>query len=113
MLVYIPGYVVYRFKHKYIWAIVEKHSIWLAYVSRGSLSYPNDYLMEAAKALNVEFHKMHGNFISIEKKIFTNLDSKALAYIRLRELNRKISFDKCKRSLATKYQNLQIHRNKH
>lgn len=85
MLVYIAGYVAYRFKHKYNLddptKILNRNKTpaLLEFVSRWNLLYQNDGLLETTKALVVEFYKMYGIFTSSEKKMFTNRTNKTLA----------------------------------
>nr|CAH7721228.1 unnamed protein product [Callosobruchus chinensis] len=128
-LKYITGYVAYQFKNKYELGIPTKkidiNSVpdWLQTISRGSLLYPNEQLWEVAKTMEEEFYKMHGKSLSKNKSIFHELANQTLSklknnsvafevilclsrthtYIRLRELNRKISFyNNCKKKLDKK-----------
>lgn len=100
---------------------------WILHISRGSLLYPNTELINAAKTLEEVFHEMHGDFLSKEKYIFNSLADKTLeriteklprevilclsrtrTYIRLREINRKISFYNYKKKYdrkISKYKN--------
>lgn len=131
-LKYIAGFVAYKFKNKYDLGIPTKeldHSNvpdWLEQVSRGSLLYPSNELWRVALTLESEFHEMHGSTLSKEKNIFTTLAEKTKnklrdttvpfevisyfcrtrTYIRLRDLNRKISFQNCKRKLDKKMSKL-------
>jgi hypothetical protein len=96
---------------------------WLQFISRGNLLQPNDNLFQAALVFEKEFQSMHGNGLSNERFIFRKLSEKTIAhltnntdlpyeviaclsktrtYIRLRELNRKISFENCRRKLNNK-----------
>lgn len=128
MLMYEAGYVAYRFKDKYNLGVATKKLSgnkapdWLQYISRGSLLYPNDNLLLAAKILDSEFHSFHGTTLSSEKKIFTKLTDRTLSllgkisvpyevllclsrnrtYIRICDINRKISYENCKRKLDKK-----------
>lgn len=109
----------------------NKATDWIQTVSRGSLSHPNDKLWEVALKLECEFHKMHGNSLSKEKKIFKKLAARTMSeikttsvpnevvmyfartrtYIRLRDLNRKISFTNAQRNLDKRCLNLPSLRN--
>lgn len=106
------------------WVIACKNSTqeWLNFISRGHLLSPSNEMMEAAVALEEEFIKMHGTSLSNDKYIFKRLAEKITdklgtthipsevifclarvrTYIRLRDLNRRISFENCKRQLNKK-----------
>lgn len=129
-LQYIAGYVAYKFRNKYSLetpvpsfdSLSEPVPDWLCFMSRGGLLKPNTKLFETAKILDCEFIKMRGNGLSEEKRIFKNLAEKTMSkltstsipfevvlclsrtrtYIKLRDLNRKISFMNCKRQLNQK-----------
>lgn len=83
--------------------------------------YPNENMIKLARVLNTEFENFHSTTFSTEDMIFNKLaDSVATqlnfdipyeiihclartrTYIRLRELNKKISFENCKRRLNKK-----------
>lgn len=87
--------------------------------------HPNDDLIEVTKILESEFNKMHGNSLSDEKQLFTTLCNRTIlklnnnlrqsvpnevvlclartrTYIRLRDINRKISLENCRRKLDRK-----------
>lgn len=100
---------------------MNKAPDWIQAVSIGSLFHPNDELWEVALKLESEFHKMHGNSLSKEENIFKKLAditmsqiktsvpyevvlyfSRTRTYIRLRDLNRKISFKNAQRKLDKK-----------
>lgn len=94
-------------------------SDWLSTISRGSLLYPNEELCNLAKILETEFFHMHGTSLSKESNIFQKLAQKTInqlpnatvafeeilclsrtrTYIRLKELNRKISLNNFQRKL--------------
>jgi hypothetical protein len=127
---YIAGYVAYRFRNKYNlgnstnyhYSETEPIPDWFNFISRSGLLQPNSDLFELAKILDSEFQKMHGNSLCGEKRIFKTLVEKTVSqigstsvpfevilclsrtrtYIRLRNLNRKISFSNCKRQLNQK-----------
>lgn len=90
---------------------------------RGLLLHPHDSLFEASQKMETEFFAMHGNSLSKEKHIIRTLAERTMAkldktkiiplevilylsrtrtYIRLRDLNRKISFQNCQRKLDKK-----------
>lgn len=91
-------------------------------ISRGSLLHPNAELWEVAQVLESEFYKMHGISLSKDKQIFHDLAHRTIArlqntsvplevilclsrtrtYIRLRDLNRKISSSNCQKRLDKK-----------
>lgn len=95
---------------------------WLEILSRGSLLNPTQELWEVAKKMETEFYQMNGSSLSKEKKNFHHLAEKTLAslpntsvpfevilcmsrtriYIRLRDINRKISFQNCQKKLDKK-----------
>lgn len=124
---YITGYVAHRFRDKYDLGTptrqMEKENMpdWIQHISWGSLLYPNDALLNAAKVMEEIFHDMHGNFLSKEKNIFNLLAEKTLGrlkdelprevilclvrtrtYIRLPEINKTISADNRRRRSARK-----------
>nr|CAH7759844.1 unnamed protein product [Callosobruchus chinensis] len=127
-LKYVAGFVAYKFKHKYNLGSptesYERHAEpdWLQTISRGSLLYPNEEMWKATLALESSFHSMHGSSLSKETKIFQKLTqntfsqledstipfevilclSRTRTYIRLREMNKKISFSNCQRKLDKK-----------
>ncbi|CAH1955417.1 unnamed protein product [Acanthoscelides obtectus] len=127
-LKYVAGFVAYKFKHKYNLGnptnTFERNiePDWLQTISRGSLLYPNDELYEATLKLESVFYTMHGSSLSKENQIFHKLAQNTLnqlkntsiqfevllclsstrTYIRLRDMNRKISFNKCQRTLEKK-----------
>lgn len=126
---YVAGYVAYKYRHRYTLGIptskldTTKAPEWLTVVSQGSLLYPNDDLLQAALVLENEFFAMHGSSLSKDKGIFHKLADRTVAklknsniiphevlmclsrtrtYIRLRDLNRKISFDNCQKKIGKK-----------
>lgn len=131
-LKFIAGYVAYRFKDKYPNLNLGTHTKrlvqtnrapdWIEFISRGHLIYPNEELIQLAYLTESEFQKFHNNFFSKEKNIFNKLLEKiknasvsnkfpdeiilclvrTRTYIRLRHLNKKISFENCKRKLQKK-----------
>ncbi|CAH1989757.1 unnamed protein product [Acanthoscelides obtectus] len=127
-LKYVAGFVAYKFKHKYNLGnptnTFERNiePDWLETISRGSLLYPNDELYEATLKLESVFYTMHGSSLSKENQIFHKLAQNTLnqlkntsipfevllclsrtrTYIRLRDMNRKISFNNCQRTLEKK-----------
>lgn len=90
--------------------------------SRGNLLQPNESLLQATKILESEFNIMHGTSLSSGKYLFKKLAERTISklpgntipyevilclsrtrtYIRLRDLNRKISFENCKKRLEKK-----------
>lgn len=92
------------------------------FISRGGLLNPTDEMLKAAEVLNLEFNNMHGTSLSKEKHIFKTLADKTVAklddcdipyeviltlsrvrtYIRLREINKRISFENCRKRLEKK-----------
>nr|CAH7725046.1 unnamed protein product [Callosobruchus chinensis] len=126
---YVAGYVAYRFRNKYPtlgiptkdFTTSEGHQ-WLDILSRGALLSPTEELWEVTKMMETIFYQMNGSSLCKEKKIFHNLAQKTLAslpdtsvpfdvilcmcrtrvYIRLRDINRKISFQNCQRRLDRK-----------
>lgn len=128
-LKYIAGYVAFKFKNKYPTLGVPTKQLnvletppWLQMLSRGSLLHPTEELWELAKKMESEFYKMHGTFISREKKIFQSLAERTVStfgntsvpfevilcmsrtrtYIRIKDINKKISFQNCQRKLEKK-----------
>lgn len=127
-LKYIAGYVAFKFKDKYTLGVPtekldsSKTPGWLETISKGSLLHPNEDLWQVAQTMEKEFHKMHGNSLAKGKQIFQALAKRTLeqlknksvpfevilclsrtrTYIRLRDLNRKISFKNCQRKLDKK-----------
>lgn len=127
---YIAGYVAYRFSTKYPQLGTKSHKIspsqklgWIECISRGKLMVPSEELFSAAQILNQEFLSMHGESLSDGKKNFTNLAKKTASklpqniklpfevllclartrtYIRLRMLNKQISFLNTQRKLNKK-----------
>jgi transposase-like protein len=90
---------------------------WIQYISRGSLLYPSKQLIAATEV----FNDIHKNSLSKDKFIFDTVTDRTLekledklphevihclartrTYIRLREINTKISFDNCKKRLDRK-----------
>lgn len=127
-LKYIAGYVAHRFKNKYSLGTPTNNCgnsntpDWLQSISRGFLMEPSDELLKAAHILDAEFFSMHGTSLSSENKIFTKLAQRTInklegssipfevilclsrtrTYIRLRDLNRRISFQNCQKKLDKK-----------
>lgn len=102
---------------------MEEETTWIQFLSKGNLIYPSDDLLLATKALDKEFTDLHGSSLCSEKFMFNRLVEKTRAklpkeieiaddvlaclartrtYIRLRELNRKISIDNSKKKLNKK-----------
>lgn len=98
---------------------------WLNFISRGNLLYPNENLLRVTTVLECEFKEMHGTSLTDDKHLFTNLCNRTIAkltndlkatipqevilclartrtYIRLRDLNRRISFENCRKRLDKK-----------
>jgi hypothetical protein len=94
---------------------------WIQYISRGSLLYPSKQLIAATEVLDCVFNDIHKNSLSKDKFIFDTVTDRTLeklqdklphevihclartrTYIRLREINKKISFDNCKKRLDRK-----------
>lgn len=97
---------------------------WIEFLSRGNLIHPSDEMIELARLVEIEFQKFHKNFFSKEANIFNKLLEKVRmapteiakkipeeillclirtrTYIKLRHLNKKISFENCKRKLQKK-----------
>lgn len=124
----IAGFIAFKFKKKYSLGKLtssmdmNKAPDWIQAVSRGCLLHPNDELWEVALKLESEFHKMHGNSLSKEENIFKKLADRTMSqikttsvpyevvlyfartptYIRLRDLNRKISFTNAQSNLDKK-----------
>ena len=76
-LIYVAGYVAYRFRNKYPFLGTATKNIainnippWICHVSRGYLKYPLDALIEVGKILETEFQNFHGNFLSDKTGIF-------------------------------------------
>lgn len=101
----------------------DKEINWVQFLSKGRLTYPSEHLIEATKVLEGEFHALHKNTLSNEKFLFNKLTDRTLqklpssikiphdvltclartrTYIRLRDLNKKISKENCKRKLNKK-----------
>ncbi|KAL3277223.1 hypothetical protein HHI36_012573 [Cryptolaemus montrouzieri] len=119
-LKYIAGYEAYKFKNEYrslrdkcslpVDNVVAPHD-WIEFFSREGLLTPSGELLEAARILDAEIYTMHGTTLSKEKHIFRKLAEKTMlklsssvpyevvlclsrtrTYIRLRDMNKKISF---------------------
>lgn len=97
---------------------------WIEFVSRGHLMYPSEELIQLARILDSEFRIIHGETLIKEPLIFKRLAdvviennpnignmfpyeiilcmARTRIYIRLRNLNKKISFLNCKRTLEKK-----------
>jgi hypothetical protein len=95
---------------------------WLSFLSSGGLIYPCDELISVATVMDETFSEMHGSSLSHEKYIFNKLVNNTMlklgttpiphevmlclsrmrTYIRLRDINRKISFSNCKSKLEKK-----------
>lgn len=129
-LKYIAGYVAYKFRNKYNLGstttetdLAPRTDDWVYFISRGGLLNPNKDLLHAAEILDSEFNIMHGTSLSKEKNIFKALTDRTISklgedfnmpyeviyclsrtrtYIRLRDLNRKISFQNCKQKFEKK-----------
>jgi hypothetical protein len=128
-LKYIAGYVAYRFRDKYSLGFPSRDNReikgnmpdWIQYISRGFLLYPSKQLIAATEVLDSVFNDIHKNSLSKDKFIFDTVTDRTLekledklprevihclartrTYIRLREINTKISFDNCKKRLDRK-----------
>lgn len=125
-LTYIAGYVAHKFKKKYnlgteVLPASSKDLDWLQFISRGGLLRPNNSFLQAAQIMETEFQKMHGNTLSREKGIFKTLTQRTIqkienpipydalhclcrtrTYIRLREINKQISFHNLKNRMEKK-----------
>lgn len=108
-LIYITGYVAHRYRHKYPMLGVRTKTLpptddWLFCISRGNCMYPSTEFQMAAKIMNDEFVKFHGNRFSKESQIFDKLSNiickqvsfppdviaclvRTRTYIRLRHIN--------------------------
>ena len=92
------------------------------FISNGNLIYPNEDLINAIMVLEAEFYKLNGPSLISEKFIIKKLAarimsslktsnisydviyylSKVRTYIRLRDMNRQISFKNCTKKLQYK-----------
>ncbi|XP_077270670.1 uncharacterized protein LOC143901913 [Temnothorax americanus] len=134
-LLYIAGYVAYRFKSKHDTLGIKTCELpivndldWLQFISRGKCMYPSSDLLKAAHIMNTEFSKYHGSKLSKDKFIFKKLTDKieialkpielprevllclvrTRTYIRVREINRTIAVQnrfKNKKKKLTKFTN--------
>ncbi|OXU21237.1 hypothetical protein TSAR_009035 [Trichomalopsis sarcophagae] len=123
-LIYVAGYVAYRFRSKYPMLGTPTREIpntdpthWICHISRGSLIYPLDELLSSARILEKDFKSFHKDSLSDTNLIFVKVASlvkrkiddqfhipdeaflclvRTRTYIRLRELNkiRKDSYGK-------------------
>ncbi|OXU18138.1 hypothetical protein TSAR_011643 [Trichomalopsis sarcophagae] len=124
-LLYIAGYVVYRFRSKYPTLGVPTREMpciidtphWMCHISRGSLIYPSDKMVQAGKFLERIFNCFHKDSLSDTNMIFQKVAAlvkqkidnsftipnevllclvRTRTYIRLKELNKKRrdSYDK-------------------
>ncbi|TGZ55310.1 Uncharacterized protein DBV15_12702 [Temnothorax longispinosus] len=82
-LLYIAGYVAYRFKSKHDTLGIKTCELpivndldWLQFISRGKCMYPSSDLLKAAHIMNTEFSKYHGSKLSKDKFIFKKLTDK-------------------------------------
>lgn len=131
-LLYISGYVAHKFRGKYDLGVATKNlninnasHCWLNFISRGNLMYPNQNLLHTTTVLESEFNEMHSTSLADGKELFTILCNRTIAklddnlkatipkevilclartrtYIRLRDLNRKISFENCRKTMDKK-----------
>lgn len=79
-LIYVTGYVVFRFKRKYPdLGNPTKHCTynnlppWIFTMSRGKLIYPSDDMIAVSKIVEEEFQKFHLEFLSSDSFIFDKL----------------------------------------
>lgn len=124
-LLYVAGYIAYRFRTKHPNLGIATREMppiidpphWICHISRGSLIYPSNELLQTAQILERIFNNFHKDSLSdtnlifqkvallVKQKInnyFTIPDEVLLClvrtrtYIRLKELNkkRKDSYDK-------------------
>jgi hypothetical protein len=89
---------------------------WIQYISRGSLLYPSKQLIVVTEVLDSVFNDIYKNSLSKDKFIFDTVTDRTLekledklprevihcltrtrTYIILPEINKKISFNNCKR----------------
>lgn len=64
-MIYIAGYVAYRFKHKYDLGqrtqfVTDPKYTWIHTISRGECIYPSDDLIRVTELMNVIFEEYHG-----------------------------------------------------
>ena len=114
---YVAGYVAYRFKSKYPNLGIPTKELpsseplhWTCHISRGSLIYPSDSLIENSELLEKFFNDFHNDSLSNTNLIFQKVAAlvkekinvvflipdevllclvRTRTYIRLRELNKK------------------------
>jgi hypothetical protein len=98
---------------------------WISFLSSGGLIYPCDELIRVTTVMDETFFEMHGSSLSHEKFFFNKLVnntmlklgttiphevmlclSRTRTYIRLRDINRKISFSNCQSKLEKKISKL-------
>ena len=128
---YITGYVAYQFRAKYPDLGVRTAELastepptWICHISRGSLIYPSDELIQTAQILEEVFNQFHKDSLSETDLIFQKvailvkqkfekdftLPNEVLlclvrtrTYIRLRELNKKRKKSYNKIRIAARY----------
>lgn len=119
-LLYIAGYVAYRFRSKYATLGIQTCELpivndqdWLQFISRGKCMYPSSELLKVAHVMNIEFSKYHGSKLRKDKFIFKTLADiieialkpiklprevllclvRTRTYIRVREINKTIAIE--------------------
>jgi len=101
-LIYITGYVTYRFKNKYGTLGVQtcelpivNYEDWLQFISHGKWMYPSPDLIEAAYIMNTEFSKYHGSRLKKDKFIFKKLADKIEIVLKSIKLPREVLLCLC------------------
>lgn len=96
-LLYIAGYVAYRFKNKDDTLGIRTCELptindqdWLQFISRGKCMYPSPDLLKAAYVMNTEFCKYHGSKLSKDKFIFKKIANKIEIGLKPIELPREV-----------------------
>lgn len=121
-LVYIAGYVAYRFRLQYSFLGNYTKNVqfsphkpdWVSTLSDGHLIYPSDHFIEAAFIMNKIFEEFHGTTLSKSRWIFKTVTKLTMekvpkeygipeevmlclvrtrTHITLRELNKKLVSD--------------------
>lgn len=101
----------------------DKEINWVQFLLKGRLTYPSDHLIEATKIFEIEFNNLNKKSLSNERLLFDRLVertrqklplsikipddvltclARTRTYIRLRDLNKNISRENCKRKLNKK-----------
>jgi len=96
-LIYIAGYVAYKFKNKYDTLGVQTCELpivndedWLQFISQGKCMYPSPDLIKAAYIMNTEFSKYHGSKLKKDKFIFKKLADKIEIMLKPIKLPREV-----------------------